>query len=178
LDITQWFLDMEAQLHLIRSRALGYFPEQHVIRPPTEPQMLDTLIARSSGPIPVSIIDFYRRCDGIDLPDVHNGYWIHSIETIFRSWEQSVPTKIRFTPEQLKEILVFGRDGGGNYFASWLGSLDEVVFLPNGDVTASVFNGILTPVVHIANTFHEYLARLLKDTEAFVAGTPDHEYMS
>ncbi len=175
MEITQWFKDVEAQLQKLLKVKSPIFHE-NVILPPGKPEDIEKLIAAVKEPIPAQILEFYTYCSGLELGDINNGYWFHSISDILLSMERDVPTKIA-GPDGIYNILVFARDGGGNYLATRLGDSEEIIYLGQGMVIGYVFDGVFTPVLHLADNFHDFLLRLLRDIEAEVENTPDYEFM-
>lgn len=174
MEIRQWLQDVEAQLQ--RLHKLRELYSENKIHPPDNCRFIDILSAVFEESVPATILDFYTSCGGIDLGDIHNGYWIFPIPFLLGGIRDSFPTKVA-GPNGTYNILVFGKDTGGNYLASRLGDSEEVLYLPTGDVTDFVFDGVSTPVVHLADDFYEFLLRLLEDIKADVNDIPDHCYM-
>lgn len=76
--------------------------------------------------------EFYGICDGIQLPNVGNGFFIYSLA------EFCSINKMIFEPNKVngKPIVVIGTDGGGGRFVCALDS-DEVLYLAPGEVSSS-----------------------------------------
>lgn len=117
----------------------------------------------------------YTVCDGISLPDVHNGYFIDSADRIISAAQRGEPTLVN--GKQL-EIQVFGSDGGGNRFALGINDF-AVYYLP---VSGAVINGTfieddVTNVCRMAGSLIEFLWLLKDDIEAFVHGNENYHYI-
>jgi hypothetical protein len=111
---------------------LGYPKGEHRIREQGNPrgaaEMCKILGVASNG----SFEKFYEYCDGIDLPDVGNGYYVLSLSDIVSvNGMNSEPNRFNN-----KDIVMFGTDGGGGRFVITKDS-NEIYYLPTAEVTAS-----------------------------------------
>lgn len=126
--------------------------------------------------LPPSAVTFYKNCDGVSLPDVQNGYFIHGAEVI--ALNSSEPLEIVDVRTQAAiPILVFGSTGGGGRFAMNL-ETGEVLLLSDGLVMNRVFEATGANVVCVASDWDEFMERLLDDVEAFVIDKPNHIFMA
>jgi hypothetical protein len=148
----------------------------------------NTLHARSDHTVPLSelakigslspksqLMEFYINCDGLDLPDIYNGYFIDSAEKLLTSYRGSEPTKmIGHAGEE--DILVFGGDGGGGRFA--IKTVDgSVLYLPLDSVHSKLYEGDPRKVKRLANSFYEFLIRLHDDVQNFIQCNSNWKYM-
>jgi hypothetical protein len=127
--------------------------------------------------VPEALRPLYAVCGGASMPDVWNGYFIHSADKLALNKQRGLPTRIAGTPPI--EIAVFGSDGGGGSYV--LGLADGAVhYLPSwgGFVENNIYIGddkIGTP--RISNSVIGFLQRLLADVEAFVHQRDGHVYI-
>lgn len=132
--------------------------------------------ASSFHRVPRDLQQLYSVCDGISLPDIHNGYFIESAERIASSSERGEPTEIQGKTKTA--IYVFGSDGGGGRFA--LGTKDHAIYyLPSsGAVKNGVFiEDTVTTARTLATNLIAFLWLLKSDIEAFVHGDEHHSYI-
>jgi hypothetical protein len=175
MEIAQWLRDVEVQLEKLRKKESLIYP--NMILPPNESKSLDLLTGAFEEAIPPQILEFYTYCSGLELGEIHNGYWVFTIPFLLDGIKDgSFPTKIT-DQEGTYSVLTFGKDIGGSYLASCLGDSEEILYLRTGAVIEGVYDGEWNPVVHLADNFHEFLLRLLEDIKAYVDDTPDYEYM-
>jgi hypothetical protein len=111
---------------------IGYPKDNHCIEG-KKSELVVTRIANVFRLSPSSeLIEFYQCCDGIELPDVGNGYLIYSAEDLISiNSMDSEPRRLG-----LNDILVIGGDGGGGRFA-YLMDTGQIFYLP----MAAVLNG-------------------------------------
>ena len=118
---------------------------------------------------------FYRICDGVNCPDVHNGYFLKSLTDLVEGVRDREPLTIGGCLEG--SIAVVGSTGGGGRFAIYCPN-GSVLLLGCGLVQDRVFHAVPESVKVMAPSFGEFLERLLLDVEAFVVDTPGYHYMA
>jgi hypothetical protein len=175
MDINAWFNEVSALLERLKRIDLGYPLGENVIHPAPTESIVESLIAKTGLPRSSSIPTFYRRCNGLSLPDVHVGYFVHGVELILDGLAKGEPTRV-MDHEGLSRIIVVGTDGGGGRFASRM-DVEDIVYLPVGAVHDSVFDGKATPIRRLASNFPDFLELLLGDLRALVNNVPDWKYM-
>lgn len=121
-----------------------------------------------------AVLEFYRRCDGVSLPGVHNGYFLHPVERLRSRTPESVPSRI--IGPYTGEIIIIGSTSGGELFAVRKGTFD-LLYLPLGPLRCGVYDGSMTKVCVVGVTFVNFLDRLLADVRAFVRNTPGHPFI-
>ncbi|MFF7205444.1 hypothetical protein [Streptomyces sp. NPDC008141] len=91
----------------------GFPPGQNAVTLATDDshQATDALVDLT--PIPSDLTTLYWVISGASLPDVDNGYFIHSPSTVARHFREYGPPPI----EGEQVALVFASDSGGHLFA-------------------------------------------------------------
>jgi hypothetical protein len=141
---------------LLTTVELPYPKDEHRLRPPADSALVARLAIEvgttsSAG----ALVGFYQHCDGVDLPDIWNGYWLHPAELILRH-RQEDPTGA---------TIGFGSDGGGNTFA--LRIADGAVVLQRW----------WRPDEVVAPDFPAFLERLRLEVDAFVHHTQGWQFL-
>jgi hypothetical protein len=118
----------------------------------------------------LELFSFYKECRRLMLPEVGNGYFIHSIDFI---------DEIIFISEPFCfSAIIFGADGGGGFFAQKiLSDSSEIYYLSDGVVNDSVFESDMAVVKKISNSFSEFLELLILDFIAFLNNDKDWKYI-
>lgn len=115
---------------------IGYPKEPHIVidqkKSFPEQDMIDLFNVSPSS----CLFGFYRICDGVELPDIDNGYFIYGVEEMI-----SVNT-MDSEPNHFsdKAIIVFGADGGGGRFALMIDT-DQIYYLPPAEVLNREYRG-------------------------------------
>jgi hypothetical protein len=175
MELSLWCARMEALIAELEQIDLGYPLGRNEVHAPSSEEVRARLAGASGLPPLSPLLRLFDRCNGVSLPDVHNGYFIHSAELILRGINHGEPRSL--SGSEAGSILVFGSDGGGNRFA--LRGADEIVLqLGEGAVIDGVFDGEGGAVRRIAEDLEAFLERLEADTEAFVRGDCDWVYMA
>ena len=169
-----WLARMNNALELLRDLDLGYPMGENIVHPPPDRTIISRLASAADLPIQSKLMSVYEICNGVSLPDIHVGYFVHPAETVIRGLERGEPTSL--TGPHRRSIVVFGTDGGGGRFA--LGrSGGEVLYLGEGSVHDAVFDGIHGDARMLSPNLETFLERLLADTEAFVRAAPNWTYL-
>jgi hypothetical protein len=116
---------------------------------------------------------FYATANGLDAPNVGNGYFIDPIERFRSRGERGEPESIQGDVG----VQVFGSDGGGGRFA--LGPSGAVVYLHSeGEIVEKVYYPSRAfPVRELATNFPLFICAIRDDIRAFVERRPEHEYL-
>jgi hypothetical protein len=118
-----------------------------------------------------ALVEFYSFCNGISLPDVHNGCFVHALETLTAS-------PVRFVTGSIGgDVVTIGSTGGGELFVLRR-DLKDVLFLPHGLIKDGIFDGSAARVRIVAPDFVAFLHILLKDIQAFTWNTEDYVFLS
>lgn len=133
----------------------GYPPGDHVVSGPTDPSIIEEAASRADA-IPVVLLDFYRMCGEVSLPDVGVGYFVVPLRRVLDGLDGDDPVRMRGSWDL--PIVVFGSDGGGTLFALHAGSGEPAYALPPGPVHAQVYADSLTPASVIADDLPGFLA--------------------
>ncbi len=176
MDLAIWLVHLQSLIEKLETLDLGYPLGNHRIYPPADRATLQRLIQRV-GLFPASpLIALYTYCDGINLPDVHNGYFIHGVASLLNGLERGEPTRLASNPTH--PIIAFGSDGGGGRFATRADEAAEILFLPSGAVHNATFDDKTTPTKVLSPDFTDFLSRLESDITAFLADDRDWNYIS
>jgi len=176
MDIAPWLAHLQRLIADMQTLALGYPVGAHTVSPPAAKAMLAQFVQKTGLASTHPLVTFYSHCNGIDLPDVHNGYFIHNVELILHGLETGIPT--RLATNLATTIVVFASDGGGSLFAIRTQAPTEVLYLPLGAVHDAIFDDARTPTTILAPDFCAFLRRLEADINAFLADRDDWTYMA
>lgn len=133
----------------------GYPPGDHVISGPTDPAIMEEAASRTEA-IPAVLLDFYRVCGGVSLPDVGVGYFVVPLRRVLDGLDVDDPVRMRGSWDV--PIVVFGSDGGGTLFALHAESGEPAYALPSGPVHDQVYEDSLIPTSVIADDLPGFLA--------------------
>jgi hypothetical protein len=115
---------------------------------------------------PAELINFYQEIDQLSMPDVKNGFFVHSCEDVVNGMKGEQPT--RLTGYIDDKIVVFGSDGGGGLFA--LSSTNGQVYrLSGGASVGSIYEVDEAGVNIIKPTFWSYLNYLRNELSHFIS---------
>lgn len=175
MELEKWLDKLQERLQELAQADLAYPPGNNTVHPPVTVERLS--VVASSLHLRQEVVGLYQVCDGLSLPDVHNGYFIHPIDQIQRSSQSGGPMAIDGGPYR-GPIVVFGSHGGGGLFAIRAAEGD-VLLLEGGAVRHSVYEDDGgRRVVKVADSFEGFLIRLLDDTAAFIEDRRGYRYMS
>jgi hypothetical protein len=177
MDLTAWREQMQRAIDDLADVELLYPKGRHVIFPPAGPRDLEELAVHVKPAVPGELAEFYRMCDGLRLPDVHNGYSIASAASVCRYIRQGEPTRV--SDRTPSGVVMFGSDGGGGRFALRTEGQPEVLYLPNwGAVDHGMFDAALAPTEVLAPSLEGFLNRLIDDVRAFTRGDANWNFMA
>lgn len=120
------------------------------------------------------LAQLYSQCDGVSLPDIHSGYFVHPLQRLGLSHPKSEPTKV--TGQFTGDVDVFGSTGNGGLFVLRKG-INDVLYLPPGAFYDGLYDGTQSKVKRVATDFPSFLEHFLTDVSAFVNDTPGHKYV-
>lgn len=148
---------------------------QNMIFPPLEENMRIKLI-NEIGINKINGIDvFYRYCDGVSLPDICNGYFIHGLKLIAHGIQNDQPLWI--SDPWNCPIVVIGSVGDGGLFAIDKNRFGKVFFLPESRIVNQIYEARSVVVKILAYSYYDFLSKFEKDMKAYVHRTPDWQYM-
>jgi hypothetical protein len=174
MDLQNWINEMKAQIKKLEQIDLGYTKSANEFLPAADVELLDEIERQRNTKLPEEFRTFYQTIGGLNLIDIYNGYRIHPLKFLIRTHE--IPIRIAGTQED--EILTFGSDGGGNYFAMRLDESGEVLCMAiEAIVEDSIYYEDDFPVKTVGSSFYGYLERLLADTKAYINDDRDWIYM-
>lgn len=171
-EISHWFDALTTALAELKQKDFGFPIGNNRILPAKPAVEVHRVIGEIGVEPDPSIVEFYTRCDGVSLPGVQNGYFVHSLDNLTA---RKPPHHV--TGEFEADVVIVGSTGGGQLFALRKGQMN-VLFLPHGLVNNGVYDGTSAPVRILADSFAELLDRLLVDVEAFLRSTRNHEFIA
>jgi hypothetical protein len=113
--------------------------------------------ALSAAGVPADLVDFYSHVEAVNLPDVDNGYFIHSADRVLDGIRGEQPTELTGTVRDT--ITVFGSDGGGGLFAVNQAG-DRVYRLGGGSLIGSTYDADDSEATVTASSLWEFLEGL------------------
>ncbi|MDX3193476.1 SMI1/KNR4 family protein [Streptomyces sp. MN03-5084-2B] len=166
-DYDAWRLAMGSAVDAVLARfqaRFGYPPDDQLIGGPSSAEQLQA--ALDAGTVPDELLEFYRHVSRVDLPDVHNGFFVHPLSQVLDNEKNGTP--VRAPALTGSGIVVFGSDGGGALFALD-GTGSPVYLLPPGAVRDGTYEGRFDPPRVIAASLPEFLEWLRSVVEGFAA---------
>lgn len=118
---------------------------------------------------------FYSLCNGFDLPDFRNGYFVFGLDAIQRGLARGQPASLS-APWNCR-VVVIGADGGGGLFALQPESRGDVLYLSEGRIINSEYQVTTGGVRVVSETLVEFVERVAGDVTAYVAHTPEWQYL-
>jgi hypothetical protein len=88
----------------------GYEPDANTVGPSASREAVASLAALRPAAVP-DLLAFYQSIGEVSLPDVGNGYFIHSPHLVVGHAQAGEPRRIG--PPLDVDVLVFASDGGG-----------------------------------------------------------------
>jgi hypothetical protein len=130
----------------------GYPPDDHVVYGPTSPDDLQALVANGAVDVPDELIGFYRHIAAVSLPDLDNGYFIHSAAHVSQGLAGRVGSDVIQVAHESFHVPVvqIGSDGGGGLYVLERGSGGRVLYLPVGELRDGVYTGNRAPPPRMA----------------------------
>jgi|GEM_PF-2158810 hypothetical protein len=121
------------------------------------------------------VIAFYSICDGINLPDVHNGYFIHPLKKF--TMAQSHLIALNEDNTKISEFFVVGSTGGGNLIAIEQ-TTNSTYLLPNNRIENGLyFSSTASPIRIISRNYAGFLNLLHADIVAFCEEKAGHRFI-
>jgi hypothetical protein len=154
---------------------LGYPLGENLVVPPMPLSVIETSLQNAKLEGRHDLREFHAKCNGVRLPDVHNGYFLHSLDSLARHGRRDDIHEVLGPVSG--SVVVIGSSGGGDLFTlrrrKW-----DVLCLPPGPVHAGRYDGTRAAVRRVAGDFGSFLGRLVADVEAFICDTPSHSFLA
>jgi hypothetical protein len=176
MSITQQLQRLESILHDLTKIDLGYPLGSNTISPPFAGAASSALSKAGLDTIK-ELSDLYSACDGIRMPDVHNGYFIYDLDRICSHYPDSDPCRLLSDNNDEFAVLAIGQDGGGNHFVLHRNE-GYVLFLPIGPLYQGCYDGRHTKIRVVARDIPDFLDKLIDDATAFVNDEHGHRYLT
>ncbi|WP_156077551.1 SMI1/KNR4 family protein [Saccharothrix sp. NRRL B-16314] len=131
----------------------GYPPDENKARPAFGP-LPDGVMQ-----LPAPLVEFYRHVAEVSLPDVHIGYFVSMAQATVNGRDGRLPVRIEGAASI--DVVTFGSDGGGTYFALGLPDGAPVYRMPPSAVDREgVYDNRDSRVQVVAATLPEFLTKL------------------
>jgi hypothetical protein len=168
--IAQWKAEMRSLL-----TELNAVFEQRFCYPPGDNMVADADVGELERidmlALPAVLAEFYAEVGQLSIPDVHIGYFIHSLDLMATAVSTRHPTRIEVEMEDhvLKDdVVAFGSDGGGGYFCLSR-SIGAIYHLPWGMIDENnVYSGDSLSLRFVTSNFEAFLQRTLTVTKEFL----------
>jgi hypothetical protein len=116
----------------------GYPAEGNAVEGPASKESIERL--RSAFPtLPRELLDLYAEIGSISLPDLDQGYFLHSPDAVLQGIADGQPVGLEKADGERIPILCIGSDGGGAYYAVDLGHVGRILYLPPAMVERSTY---------------------------------------
>lgn len=154
-------------LNEMERQDFGYPIDLNTVRAPSA--------TRVRASLPEQLRTLYDECDGMSLPDVHNGIFIDSAERVLPAPSRGDAVSVG---DSLERFVPFGSDGGGNRYAM-SEATGAVHILPSsgGICDGRYIADPDAPVRILAENPSRFIERVEADVRAFVRGVEGHEFI-
>ena len=153
---------------------LGYELSEHIVHPPLPPAEFAAALAKAECAGNQFLEEFYRACDGFELPDVHNGYFIRRAQKLSNRCPDSDIRSISGS-NAVQHVISIGATGGGDRLVVDL-DRNDVWFLPPRLIKDGVYydDGAAD---RVATGAEQFVERVISDVSAFVRDLFGHNYI-
>jgi hypothetical protein len=173
MSISHQLERLKSMLEELVSIDLGYPQSENRIFPPQSHDAQNALAKARLSEFK-ELVEFYSACDGLSLPDIHNGYFIKTLGKLLAP-DSSEPNTVLLESETT--VIPFGSTGGGDLFVMEKTN-GSVQFLPPSSLEEGHYDGRLVSARLVADSFSHFLEKLLTDVQAFVNGEEKHQYLT
>jgi len=150
----------------------GYPLGENTISPPRSDAI--ALLAESGLSAVKGLAELYSACDGISMPDVHNGYFIDPLWRILNNDPSSAPRTV-LQETEISAVTLGSTGGGGLFVADRQGG--RIFHLPPGPLHDGRYDGRQANVRVVAEDISQFLDLIVDDAEAFVRHDQGHRYL-
>lgn len=171
--IAQWKAEMRSlltELNAVFEQRFGY--------PPGDNRVTDADVGERERTdllaLPVVLAAFYAEIGALSMPDVHIGYFIHSLDMVTSPTTRGHPTRVEIEIDGQPlndDVVSFGSDGGGGYFCVSR-SNGAIYHLPPGRIDEKDENNVylagLCDPRFVVPSFEAFLQRVLMITKELV----------
>lgn len=175
MNYEAYFSELTQCINEILDIDFGYPLDDNKVFPPLPKGVFKNEVATKSNAIPEELMQQYRYFNGLSFPDVHNGYFIMSLDRLFRGITSTEPRTIH--GKWPDSIVVFGSTGGGKKFA-YSTTTKQIYLLGHGEIDNQVFHSDEGNVQVIAKDLDTFFNLLLNDLKEFIEDNPDHKFIS
>ncbi|MEU6023830.1 hypothetical protein [Micromonospora sp. NPDC047134] len=140
----------------------GYPPGENVVREPDP-------IAAVRPAIPDDLVDLYATVGAVDLPDIGNGFFLHTASDVAHTHESRDLRHVR--GRHVADVVVFASDGGGTQYALATPAGSPVYRLPPSLVLDGIYTSEDPRFDVAAPDLPTFLDRLLHAVQTFAASS-------
>lgn len=169
------FIKLQLLIQKIKEINLGYPLGSNELYLPSNDHNQIFFFTEIDLNIQQQLIRMYTQCDGMSLPDVHNGYFVNRLSKIFSTIKSS--SFIHIEANNPVVVLPFGSTGGGDLFVMNI-SNSKILLLRPAMLNSNRYLSELGSVQEIAINLNDFIRRLLIDVQAFVENKISHKYMT
>ncbi|MFJ8834451.1 hypothetical protein [Micromonospora aurantiaca] len=145
----------------------GYPPDENVV---SEPDTIAAARLAAVRPaIPADLVDVYAAVGAVDLPDIGNGFFLHTASDVAHIHESRNLWHVRGRHDA--DVVVFASDGGGTQYALATPAGSPVYRLPPGLVLDGVYTSEDPRFDMAAPDLSTFLDRLLQAVKTFAASS-------
>jgi hypothetical protein len=149
------------ELSLALPRPGCEWEERPQFKPPASPEAVAAFEGAAGFPLPDDLRRFFWHTEAVVALSVHNGYWIGDIAHLIGAIEwQDFPQSVGGKP-----AIPVSTDGGGNAF----------LLSASGQVWC--WKHETGMVQQVAESFDQFLARIVADWEAYLNNTPGWQFL-
>ncbi|WP_146765926.1 hypothetical protein [Micromonospora noduli] len=164
-----WATQLQAAVDRALRDVVSDFPfeaDHHQVGPPAPRAEVDLLRQRLPW-MPVDLVALHQQVGPVTLPDICNGYFIHSSKELLALLDvQDRADRIGEPGADGIDVVVFGSNGGGDLYAE--ATADGRVFrLRGASYVGGVYAGTENGVSVAGADLREFLERLLITVNAF-----------
>lgn len=167
-----WIGEAESLLKRLYEYDHGYTLGENFIEPADAVSQISNMSIGDNRSSP-QVKEFYSLCNGIDWPDVYNGYFIIKKEDLGKIQDEFTPSFIQGV--NAGEVLFFGSSGGGD-LSVIIKESGQVAILPPGRIRQNVYDNSDDRAKVVADDFYGFLSMLLEDLRAYVNEDLNHNF--
>ncbi|MEU4713163.1 hypothetical protein AB0F73_05815 [Micromonospora purpureochromogenes] len=145
----------------------GYPPGENAVSEPDAAAAARLAAVRPA--IPADLVDLYAAIGAVDLPDVGNGFFLHTASDVAHAHESRDLWHVRGRHDA--DVVVFASDGGGTQYGLALPAGSPVYRLPPDAVLGGIYTSEDPRFDVAAPDLPTFLERLLQAVKAFAASS-------
>jgi hypothetical protein len=145
----------------------GYAPGENAVSGPDTTSA--ALIAAARPAIPAVLVDLYAAVGAVDLPDIGNGFFLHTASQVAHAHEARDLWHVRGRHDA--DVVIFASDGGGTQYALATPAGSPVYRLPPDLVLDGIYTSEDPRFNVAAPDLSTFLDRVLQAVKTFAASS-------